>query len=123
MMSFAHRERMAAGKELVEDYAERPDVGALVYGFTLRLLRRHICRRSQERARLRQVHRNRRRHRATKSRTGVVGGIRLFCCGFGQAKIQELNLPVGCDPDVGWFEVAVDDALFVRGRQTGGDRA
>ena len=50
-------------------------------------------------------------------------GIGLFCCGFGQAKIQELNLPVGCDPDVGWFEVAADDALFVRGLQAGGDLA
>jgi hypothetical protein len=44
-------------------------------------------------------------------------------CGFGQAKIQGLNLPVGCDPDAGRFEVAVDDALFVRGLQAGGDLA
>lgn len=32
-------------------------------------------------------------------------------------------MPVGCDPDVGWFEVAADDALFVRGLQAGGDLA
>ena len=35
-------ERVSAGEHLVEDDAEGPDVGALVDGLALRLLRRHV---------------------------------------------------------------------------------
>jgi hypothetical protein len=39
-------ERRAAGEHLVEDNAERVQVGAVVDGVPRRLLRRHVCRRA-----------------------------------------------------------------------------
>ena len=58
-----------------------------------------------------------------------VAVARFVCCSgvflaaeqFGQAEVQNLHAAVVGDEDVLGFQIAMDDALVVRGRETVGD--
>ena len=100
-------ERADAGEHLVEHAAERPDVGALVHRLAARLLGAHVGRRAEHRARPRR-------------RRSVIVGDR----GCSESdpmvprprpKSSTFTHTVRADLDVGGLQVAVDDALFVRG--------
>jgi hypothetical protein len=53
----------------------------------------------------------------------TAGGLRALFGRFGEAEIEELHHAFGGDFDVGGFEVAVDDSLFVGGFEGRGDLA
>ena len=92
-----------AGERLVDDDAERVDVGARVYVGSLRaLFGRHVLRRADD-----EVGRG-------QARIGLVYGL----LNLGDAEVQDLR-PVAAarglfEHDVVALEVAVDDALGVR---------
>ena len=45
-----------------------------------------------------------------------MAGADVGCIGrLGEAEVQHLDGPSGGDLDVGWLEIAMDDALGVRG--------
>ncbi len=79
-------------QHLVENDSQRPDVGALVNGFALRLLRRHVGDGTHG--------------RSLAGQLDLAGELR-------QAEVQDLHYPVGCDEHVGRLDVAVDNALLV----------
>ena len=83
-----------AGGHLVEDHAEREDVGLRADRLALDLLGRHVERRADDRARLRH--------------SRLLGGL-------GQAEVGDVHVIGGVDHDVLGLQVAVDDALVVRG--------
>ena len=58
---------------------------------------------------------------AQGERGGVGGGLRLRDSGFGQAEVEDLDVAGGGEFDVGGFQVAVDDALFVGSIEGFGD--
>jgi hypothetical protein len=77
----------------------------------------HIRRRAEDHARHGRVHRDRRRHR------GAAGGRDRRIHRFREAEVEHLHRAVGPQLDVGWLEIAVDDALVVRGAKRIGDLA
>ena len=94
-------ERLAAGDQLVEDDAERIEVGFVGdVAFALALLRRHVG----------------------GGADGAVGGgqggdVEVL----GDAEVGELERAVGQDHEVGRLEVAVDDAGLVGVLQGGAE--
>ena len=102
-------ERSLPREHLVEHGAEREDVGALVRGLAAHLLGRHVGERAEDRARLRVA-----AHRRDVGRTGYV---LLLLRQLRQAEVEDLDAAVGRDEEVVGLQVAVDDALFVRGRE------
>ncbi len=97
-----------AREHLVEHRAEREDVGAVVGGFAAHLLRGHVPGRSQHEA-------GAGRWRGRQVRDGRVLAGRLDQP--GQPEVEDLGAAVGRHEDVVGLQVAVDDALRVRGRQ------
>jgi hypothetical protein len=95
---------------LVEHHAEGPDVGALVRFLSARLFGTHVAGCAQNHA----------RHRARQHGRRIGGRLRLRAC-CGQTEIQHLHSAVGLDLDVGRFQIAMHDGLFVRLFQTGGN--
>ena len=85
-------ERHGAGQHLVENDADRVEVGALVHLIALRLLRREILGGPKNGADLRHA--------------GVAGAR--------DAEVHDLDVPVAVDHDVLRLDVAVDDAAAVR---------
>ena len=85
-------ERHRPGEHLVEDDADRVDVGLRADRVALRLLGREVLRGAQDRPRLRHVRRAR----------------------PGDAEVGDLRAVLGVDDDVVRLEVAVDDPALVR---------
>ncbi len=103
-------EGAAAGAHFVEENAEGKNVGAMVERAAGDLFRRHVGGCAQDDADL----------RLCGSHGGVAGGalgVDVFC----EAEIEDFDAAVMGDHDVGGFEVAMDDALFVRGGERVGD--
>ena len=110
-------EQALADQHLVEQDAERPQVGADVDGRARRLLGRHVGRGAHD-------------HAQAGGRGGQGGRLRpvrpgrrlgLGVEGLGQAEVEHLDGPVVAHLDVGRLEVAVHDARLVRGLQGRGD--
>ncbi len=89
--------RMVAGEQLVEEQAERVDVGGLGDGLAENLLRAGVLRR----------HRPRQRR---QGRIAVHTGIE----DFRNPEIEELGLAVRGHEDVAGLEIAMDDVVVVR---------
>jgi hypothetical protein len=98
-------EQLITGEQLPQHDSESPNIGALIDGQRPSLLGRHISRGAHDDSR----HGQRRRIRGT----GILGCV-VFC-GLGQPKIQDLDYAIGLDLDVGGLQIAVNNALFVRG--------
>ncbi len=95
-------ERQLPGQHLVEDDAERPDVGARVEILAPGLLRRHVGDGPDRRLAL---------------------GQRGAAPELGQPEVHDLGLAPVRDHDVGALDVPVDDALAVGLAQARGDLA
>jgi hypothetical protein len=85
-------EGLLAGEQLVQDAAEREEVGARVHRISLGLLRRHVGGRPEE----------------------LSGGGEGRGLEAGDAEVHDLRLPVAEQHDVRGLDVAVDDLLRVR---------
>ena len=95
------RECAPAGQHLVEDRAEREEVGACAGRLSAYLFRRHVPGRAHDQIAI-----------------GVGGrGLSVRVGLHRQAEVQDLDRPVYGDEQVPRFQIAVDDAPFVRGRQ------
>ena len=90
------REGIAAGQQFVEDDAKAVLIGRRADGCRIaaRLLRRHVGRRAK--------------HDAFLGHAGM--GVVESC----QAEVEDDWLPLFIQGDVGWLQIAVDDALVVR---------
>ncbi len=98
------------GEHLVEDRAERKNVAPLVDHRAPHLLRRHVADGSHHGAGL-----GLRRHRGR----GSLRLLRPF--DLRQPEVEDLHVPVREDEDVLRLEIAVNDALRVRGGQAPSD--
>ena len=102
-------ERAPPGQHLVEHAAERPDVGALVDRLARAPARgscRRPCRGSRRRASVAASDRS-----ATASRSPCASVVERPC----ETEVEHLDGAVGRDLDVGRLQIAMDDALLVRG--------
>ncbi len=109
----AHRlagEEPLSREHLPEDDAEGPDVGALVHRLAAGLLGAHVGRGPEDHAGLGPLARHR---RGAGGVARVQGGGGVAREGLGEAEVEDLDLAVGRELDVGGLEVAVDDALAV----------
>jgi hypothetical protein len=102
-------EGAAAGQQLVEHAAERPDVGPLVDRTAARLLRAHIGRRPEDQPVARRIARCR------------LAPIRVVGQDLANPEVEDFDHSVGGDLDVRRLEIAMDDALVVRGIESAGD--
>ena len=110
-------ETASARRHLVEHDAEREQIGARVQLLAARLLRRHVGDRAERRARAGQDSSATPRSAAASTPpTGVRPRRQLR-----QAEIEHLRVAARRDEDVGRLDVAVDDALRVRGVQRVGN--
>ena len=113
--------RAAAGQHLVQNHAERPDISAAIDGLSPCLFRRHVCGRAEHHSELRRPGGERRRihHLRCPAR-------RIMRQRFSEAEVQHLHGAVLANLDVRRLEIAMDDALLVRGfeglRHLPGDR-
>jgi hypothetical protein len=107
-------ERAAARRHLVEDGPQREDVRSLVHGSALHLLRRHVGNRPHHDALPRP-------HLGRQLRAGPLSGKRSRH--LGEAEVQHLHPVVFAQHDVAGLEVAVNDALRVRGGERLRERA
>ena len=104
--------RMLTCGHLVEDGAEREDVGTGIHLCALRLLRRHIGHRADYGAFLRlRLHCRRRR--------GKLAGRRLRQ--LRHPKVKYLHQPVVCHHHVCRLKIPVNDSSGMRGRERGRD--
>ena len=109
-------EGLLAGRELVEDRAERELVAAVVDRAAARLLRRHVTHRPEHGA----GGRLRRRRVGPGGRAGVEPLLPLARAvgdELGEAEVEQLHEAVGRDHDVLGLEVAVHDPGGVRLRE------
>ena len=93
-------ERPLTADHLVEHAPKRPNVGAVIDPRALGLLRAHVGNSTQRRVELRQLR--------------TLGQQ-------GQPEVQHGNVALVVDDDVGGFDVAVHDILFVSSLQSLGD--
>ena len=93
-------ERRGAGQGLVEDRAQRVDVGPPVDGLAAYLFRREVLGRAHHDA----------------------GGGAITGVGRGDAEVGQFRLALGGEQDVGRFHVAVHESPAVERRQRVGDR-
>ncbi len=107
-------ERLASGQHFKEHATERPDVRPLIERLAARLLRTHVRGRAEDDAGVRRLDSNRRRHRE-RWRRGL--GLQHL----GQTEVEDLHFPARCELDVRGLQVAMDDALLVRGFEPLGD--
>ncbi len=101
-------ERATAGGHLIEDRAEREEVGARIGRQPARLLRRHVVDRAEHGPHRRQVSPRGRRGAGRLSAGLVVLELR-------ESEVEDLHLAAGGDHHVHRLQVAMDDALRVRG--------
>ena len=97
------REGALAGGEFVQHDAEGPDVRTAIGWFAAELLRSHV-----------------RQGAGDLLRTGKACGDSQIAFGVDelcQSEIEDLETPVGGQAKIGWFQVAMDDALRVSGAQ------
>ena len=98
-----------AREHLVEHAAERPDVAALVHGLPARLLRTHVRGRAENDAHLRHGRTGDRRRLRRISRAGTrIERLR-------QSEVQHLHRAIRSHLDIRGFQIAMDDAVFMRG--------
>ena len=108
-------ERPPAREHLEEHTPERPDIAALVGGTSPRLFRAHVGGGAQDHTHARQRRTgDRRRHR-------LAGRGRLRIQGLRQSEVEDLHGAIGPDFDIGWLQIAMDDALLVRRFEGGPD--
>ena len=107
-------EESRAAQHLKHHHAEGPDVGPLVDGLASRLFRAHVRRGPEDDPGFGRL----------AGHGGGVGELRgaagracLGVEGLGQAEVEYLDLTFGRHFDVGGLEVAMHDALLVRGLQ------
>ena len=103
-------------QHLVEHDAKGPDVGALDRPALPRACSgRHVGGRAEDHAHLRRAAGQRRRvHRVRARRAGRIQR-------FGETEVEHLHRAVGADFDVRGLQIAMDDALLVRGFERVGD--
>ena len=106
-------------QHLVQHAAERPDVAALVRLSSFRLLRSHVRGGAEDDAHAGQHGRARdgRRLRPIVAARRVL----LGCQRLREPEVQHLHRPVRAQLDVRGLEIAMDDALLVRGFKRFGD--
>src|SRR5437660_2373185 len=107
--------RPLPAEHLVKDHSEREDVGAMVDTLAAHLFGRHVANRPHNDAGI-GVHAHRFGFRfpiyfACKSRTSQLR----------QTKIKNLDAAISHDEEIIRLEIAVYDALLMRGRETFGD--
>ena len=107
--------RDAPGQHLVEDAAERPDVGALVDRLPARLLAGSCRRPCPECAFARPAWR--------EPPLREIGRRRVGARRLREPEVEHLHHAVRRDLDVRGLQVAVDDPFFVRGLERLGDLA
>jgi hypothetical protein len=111
-------EHRPSGKTLVKHATERPDVGATIDHTAPRLLGTHVCRRAENDPGARGLMGHRGRMREIGVGPGGAGAAR-----GGEPEVENFHLPRRGDDDIAGFEVAVHDAVFVRGFHSRGDVA
>ena len=104
-----------AGRHLVQHHAEGEEVGAGVHLLAAGLLRRHVGDGAERRARAGRELVG--RHRGVLRRLAGTPALEQL----GEAEVEDLRLPAVGDEDVGGLDVAVRDALAVRGLERVGD--
>ena len=105
-------ERAFPGGHLVQDAAQRENIGAPIHGQAGRLFGREVARRPHHHP----------RHRAERRRrVGVDGARAARFDQLGDAEVEHLRAAVGRHHDVLGLDVAVDDARLMRGRKGAGD--
>ena len=109
-------ERATAGHHLVQDGAKREDVRSAVDLLSLRLLRRHVGRRTDDVTVVGEPVESLARRDGRRQR---VHGLPLE--ELRQAEVENLHGPVARDHDVRRFEIPMDDARRVRLGQPVGD--
>jgi hypothetical protein len=107
------RERAPARKHLVKDRAEAENIRSVIGRKPANLLGRHVPDRTEHHARRRPAL-DRQRGRLPGRLPGRITGRRQF----GDSEIENLDATVAGDEHVLRLEVAVDDALVMRGGQT-----
>jgi len=112
------RERQRARAHVVEDGAEREQIGAGIGELSARLLRRHVRHRPHRGARQRQLV-------AGRDRLELRGGQRTLAparrLDLGEPEVEDLHLATGVHEDVGGLDVPVHDSFGVRRLQRIGD--
>src|ERR1035438_9623895 len=101
----------SSGEHLVENDAERKDVGASVRGLSADLLRCHVAYRGQHMAGASLL----------DSSGRAVGGCGIKLREFGQSEVENLEASVFGEEQVFRFEVAMNNSGVVSGGQTTGD--
>ncbi len=102
-------ERHAPGEHLVEHHAERPHVAPGVGGCAAQKFRREVVWRPHDRAGQRQLF--------PRGRVSGLGDRRLL----GEPEVEDLDVPPAGDHHVAALDVAMNDALGMRGFQRIGD--
>ena len=100
-------------QHLVKHDTKRPDISALIDRLAARLLRTHVRGCPHDHAHLRGGGGQRR------GLTRITFRSWIQC--LGQPEVQHLHRPVVAYLDVGRFQIAVDDACFMRGFESFGD--
>src|SRR5438045_9086851 len=91
-----------AGHSFIKNDSYTEDVAALVHIMTEDLFGAHVASRTD--------------HKAGAGERRIRQApllVRLLRTDLRQSEIQNLQLPARRDHDVGWLDVAVDDAVFV----------
>ena len=115
------RKRLLSSGHLVEDKAEREQIGPNVDVLAARLLRRHVIDRTDGKPWARQHLGSLQRCRRRQRRILPVSERRLQWGELCDAEIEHLRMTVSRDEDVGGLDVAMDDALRMRGAECVGD--
>ena len=111
-------ERQGAGHHLIQDHAEREQVGASVELVAERLLGRHVGDRAQHGTGTRQI----RFDRAGLSLVPIRGGRRVeLRHQLGQPEVEDLHLAGARHEDVRRLQVAMENPFCMGGDQSFGD--